>query len=49
MNDLETVLLIDKWAGQSTLDAHHKTPMMEKIATLRDKYHLRMKVEKFSE
>ncbi|MDO4746809.1 MAG: antibiotic biosynthesis monooxygenase [Candidatus Saccharibacteria bacterium] len=47
MDDPETVLLIDKWTDQSALDAHHQTPMMEKIATLRDKYHLRMRVEKF--
>ena len=45
MNDPETVLLIDKWAGQSALDAHHKAPMMEKIAILRGKYHLRIRVE----
>ena len=49
MNDPETVLPTDKWAGQSTLDAHHKAPMMKKIAILRDKYHLRMRVKKFAE
>ncbi len=49
MNDPETVPLIDKWAGQSALDTHHKAPMMEKIAILRDKHHLRMRVEKFAE
>ena len=29
------------------LDEHHKSPMMKEIAKLRDKYHLRMRVEQF--
>ena len=31
------------------LDEHHKSPMMKEIAKLRDKYHLRMRVEQFVE
>ena len=47
MNDDETVLLIDQWRSQAALDAHHTSPMMEKIAALREKYDLHMKVDRF--
>ena len=47
MEDPETVLLIDQWADQTALDIHHKSPMMAKIAALRDKYHLRLRVERY--
>ena len=47
MDDPETVLLIDRWRNQAALDAHHKSPMMQDIAALRDKYHLRLKVERY--
>ncbi len=47
MDDEETVLLIDKWKSKEALDIHHKSEMMKKIADLRSKYHLSMKVEKF--
>ena len=47
LNDPETVLLIDQWRDQAAIDAHHASPMMEKIAELRDKYDLHMKVERF--
>ena len=49
MDDPETVLLIDKWRDQAALDFHHKSPMMAKIAQLRDKYHLRLRVERYRE
>ena len=49
MYDSQTVMLIDRWTNQAALDAHHKTPMTAEIATLREKYHLRMRVEKFTE
>ena len=49
MEDEETVLLIDRWRDQAALDFHHKSPMMEQIATLREKYKLRLKVERFGE
>lgn len=49
MDDPETVLLIDRWESEEALDEHHKSPMMKEIAKLRDKYHLRMRVEKFVE
>lgn len=47
MEDPETVLLIDSWVDQAALDFHHKTPMMGKIAQLREKYKLRLRVERY--
>lgn len=47
MEDEETVLLIDKWKDENALDRHHKTEMMKKIAELREKYHLSMRVEQY--
>ena len=49
MDDDETVLLIDRWRDQAAIDAHHKSPMMARIAALRAKYGLRMKVERFTD
>lgn len=47
MEDKETVLLIDSWKDQQSIDAHHASPMMEKIIELREKYNLHMKVERY--
>ncbi|MCI8296811.1 MAG: antibiotic biosynthesis monooxygenase [Lachnospiraceae bacterium] len=47
MADPETVLLIDSWEDQQAIDRHHATPMMGKIAELREKYDLHMKVERY--
>ena len=47
MDDPETVLLIDRWRDQEALDIHHKSEMMKKIAVLRDKYELRLRVERY--
>ena len=47
MDDPETVLLIDAWRDQASLDAHHASPMMETIAGLREKYDLRMRAERY--
>lgn len=49
MDDPQTVLLIDRWRDQAALDIHHKTEMMQKIAALREKYYLKMRVERFVE
>ncbi|MBP5362640.1 MAG: antibiotic biosynthesis monooxygenase [Ruminococcus sp.] len=46
-DDLETVLLIDEWTDQAAIDRHHASPMMQKIAELRDKYDLHMTVERY--
>lgn len=47
VNDKETVLLIDSWENQEAIDAHHATPMMNKIMELRNKYDLHMRVERY--
>ena len=47
MEDKETVLLIDSWKGQHSIDAHHASPMMARITELREKYDLHMKVERY--
>lgn len=49
MDDAETVMLIDRWKSEEALDIHHKLEMMKEIAALRNKYNLRMKVEKYVE
>ncbi len=47
MEDEETVLLIDSWQDQHSIDIHHASPMMAKITQLREKYDLHMEVERF--
>ena len=47
MDDNETVLLIDSWNDQHSLDIHHASSMMKKIIKLREKYDLHMKVERY--
>ena len=47
IDDSETVLLIDKWVSKKALDMHHKSEMMKEIVELREKYHLKMRVEKY--
>lgn len=46
-DDPETVLLIDQWRDQEAIDVHHPSWMMDKLAELRDKYDLHMRVERF--
>ncbi|MDE6666181.1 MAG: antibiotic biosynthesis monooxygenase [Ruminococcus sp.] len=47
LNDTETVLLIDSWKNQKSIDNHHSSAMMKTIIQLREKYDLHMKVERF--
>ena len=47
LDDPETILLIDSWSSQEALDAHHASPMMARIAELRDKYDLHMRAERY--
>lgn len=47
LDDPETVLLIDSWADQAAIDAHHASPMMARLAALREKYDLHMTVQRF--
>ena len=46
--DRETVLLIDSWVDQAALDRHHASAMMRSLALLREKYDLRMTVERYT-
>lgn len=43
----DVVLLVDKWINQEALDYHHQSDAMVKIAELRKKYQLKLKVEKY--
>lgn len=45
--DENTVLLIDSWENQEAIDNHHKTQMMNTIMSLRKKYNLSVKIERF--
>ena len=47
MDDENTVLLIDSWENQAAIDVHHQSPMMNTIISLREKYDLHMKVERY--
>lgn len=47
MEDPETVLLIDSWRDQHSIDVHHASPMMSKITALREKYDLHMRAERY--
>ena len=47
MEEEETVLLIDSWKDQKSIDIHHASPMMEKITQLREKYELHMNVQRY--
>ena len=47
IDDPETVLLIDIWKNQHSIDLHHASPMMETIARLREKYDLHMRAERY--
>lgn len=42
-----TVLLIDSWTSQDALNEHHNSDLMPKIAELREKYDVRMTVERY--
>ena len=47
LEDPETLLLIDSWQDQAALDLHHASLMMFKVAELREKYDLHMRVERY--
>ncbi len=47
LEDPETVLLVDSWENQEAIDAHHVSPMMVKVAELREKYDLHMRAERY--
>jgi quinol monooxygenase YgiN len=47
LDDPETILLIDSWKDQESIDVHHASPMMKTIMELREKYDLHMTVERY--
>lgn len=47
VNDPETVLLIDSWKNQESLDKHHQSVMMKELVELREKYDLHMTAERY--
>ena len=47
LSDPETVLLIDQWKDQDSIDKHHASPMMAQLAALREKYDLHMRAERY--
>ncbi len=47
LESANTILLIDSWENQDALDAHHNSPMMSDIISLREKYKLTMRVERY--
>ncbi len=47
LEDPETILLIDSWKDQASIDVHHASPMMQTIMELREKYDLHMTVERY--
>ncbi len=49
LDDPETILLIDSWKDQTSIDLHHSSEMMKTIARLREKYDLHMTVERYAE
>lgn len=49
LNNKDTILLVDRWIDQNALDLHHKSKFMDEIIKLRDKYDLKMKVERFKD
>ncbi len=48
LGDPETVLLIDCWVDQASIDAHHASPRMKELALLREKYDLHMTAERYA-
>lgn len=49
LDNKQAILLIDEWENQEAIDIHHKSPMMAKIAELREKYQLRLKVTRYQQ
>ena len=47
INNTETVLLIDIWKNQNSIDSHHNSHIMKQITELRKKYDLHMEVERY--
>lgn len=48
LEDKNTLLLIDSWENQDAIDEHHHSEIMQEIIRLRDKYDLKMVVERYN-
>lgn len=48
LEDPETILLVDSWKDQKSLDIHHASKMMDTLAELRNKYDLHMTVDRYT-
>jgi len=48
LDDPETILLVDVWRDQAAIDAHHASPMMRRLAALREVYDLRVTAERYA-
>lgn len=46
LEDPEVLLLVDSWESQEALDLHHASPIMGRIASLREKYDLTVEAER---
>ena len=47
LNRPETILLVDSWKDQESIDIHHASEMMKTLAALREKYDLHMEAERY--
>lgn len=47
LDNKNLLLLIDSWESQKYLDEHHTSPIMQEIIKLREKYDLKMTVERY--
>lgn len=47
LDDPCSILLIDSWTDQASLDSHHASPMMLEILDLRAKYQLTVTAERY--
>ena len=47
IRDKETILLVDRWEDDDALHFHHNSDDMIKVAELKDKYDLEVKIERY--
>ena len=45
----DAILLIDRWESQSTLDAYYRSPLLEKVVSTREKYGLKLHIQRFTD
>ena len=49
LDNKQAILLIDEWENQEAIDIHHKSQKKKKIAELREKYQLNLKVTRYQQ